>query len=182
MKKYILIVFAKHKDQDLFVRMLSDEILDILGEEEIKYYYGDENIVLTFESPIDFKDIKEFMSLILSEQRIVHFLFPVDLDNIQYYLTQELYDHLFGNTPLNRSGTAFKKDSIDEDNFSIFEENLKDQDKYYNENENLEEMLFFQPIEKEKIPTLDEILDKINDKGISSLSISEQTLLKQYSK
>jgi hypothetical protein len=29
---------------------------------------------------------------------------------------------------------------------------------------------------------LDEILDKINDKGISSLSISEQTLLKQYSK
>ena len=42
----------------------------------------------------------------------------------------------------------------------------------------------FLNIEKEpiKIPTLDEILDKINDKGIKSLNETELQVLNNYSK
>lgn len=183
MKKYILFVFATHKDQDLFVRMLSDQILELLGENEIKYYYGDENIVITFDTTLEITDVKQLMTLILSHQKIVHFLFPVDKENIQYYLSPELYEHLFGNTPLNRSGTAFRKDTSKEDDSNTSDQNLKDYDDFLLENNfDGDGLLMFEPVFEEKTPTLDELLDKINDKGISSLSDTEQNLLKQYSK
>lgn len=183
MKKYILFVFAKHAQQDTFVRMIADEILDVLGENEIKYYYGDENIVLTFDTPIKFEEVKDFISIIFSEQKIVHFLFPYDKDNIQFYLTDDLYDHLFGNNPMNRTGTTTKLNLPSEEDFDIFDQNMTDMEKnYYQLNEDDDDLELSLMKSLPPNPSLDELLDKISSQGISSLSSTEQILLKEYSK
>jgi hypothetical protein len=38
--KYILFIFAKHKDQEKFVKILAEEIIGITDSTDIKYYYG----------------------------------------------------------------------------------------------------------------------------------------------
>ena len=105
----------------------------------------------------------------------MYFVFPVDKNSI-VSMEDEMHQHLFGK--INEASNGY----FNENNTSISYYFDSDTDSL---NEKLAEELFktiLQPKVQEKELSLDEILDKINDNGITSLTDSELTTLEKYSK
>ena len=54
--KYLLFVFAKHVDQEEFIKFLGGEIGRVIESSDVKYYYGPESVIFTFNSNEDSTD------------------------------------------------------------------------------------------------------------------------------
>ena len=190
--KYILFVFAKSKNQDDFVTEIAEEIAVITKSKNIRYYYGPEACVFTFDTLDDLKSVTEYVDIILSEGEVSYFLLPYSSDNMSFGLPKDISEHLFTDklSDIEKMGlnleakewsdSDFKK--LDEEMFekflNVFSEDDEDDDDisklikrtkttkvndYVSENE------------------FNSILDKINSDGMSSLTKKELNLLKQYS-
>jgi len=175
--EYLLYVFAKHDKQEKFVTFLSEEIFIMTNDNDIRYYYGPESVIFKFKSNEKTEDIGDYLNNILGCSGIVFFLQPYEKDKLYYWVDPTVNKHLFGIETVDEMTEQDRK----EFQHYIFK-NLELNDIEEDEEDiiNLKEFL---TIEKnEHTPTLDEILDKINDKGIESLTKNEKELLNSYSK
>ncbi len=178
--KYMLFVFAGHEKQEEFVECIAEELIYISCSINIKYYYGPESAVFTFSSNDSFRNVKDFMSIILGDNNIVYFLLPYETDKLSSSIDGDAFRHLFNSVKPdkisdfeNEAQKMLFKNLEDSVNSCFSENNI-------NEITECEEMTSL-TLKSCKL-SVDEILDKINEKGIKSLTSEELETLNNYSK
>jgi hypothetical protein len=169
--KYLLTIFAAHNKQELFVKSIANEISTISNQKKVNYFFGEQMALFTFETRNSFANVKEFFDSILGDLSITHILVPVKTDKMSYWFEKEHEQLLFGTDIC-----AVNEEYSEEEQEEMREAILGDLTKIF-EKEIIEENRAKQKI----IPTLDDLLDKINISGINSLNEEEKDLLKQYS-
>jgi hypothetical protein len=162
--KYLLTVFIAHNKQELFVKSVAQEISSICNKSGVKYFYSEQSAIFTFETKNSFVDTKNFFDSILGDLSITHILVPIKTDKMSYWFEKEHEKLLFG-TDICKENEEFTKEEQDEFRDAMLA--------------GIDEMKISQP--KKIIPTLDELLDKINVSGMKSLTNEEKNLLNQYS-
>ncbi len=177
---YILFVFAKHDEQEKFITSLAEELSVISDSLNIKFYYGPESGIFTFDTMDDFPIVKEYMEIMFCESKIVYMLLPYNHDKMSVGLTDDIYNHLFTqNVRENMSGfepEAQKMLSEElKERVDLFFDKINDDD---DDDDDEIKKIKSKPL----IPSLDNLLDKIKDKGMASLTKKELSLLEQYSK
>ena len=75
---YLLVVFAKSDKQEEFVEFVAEEISTVSNPDFIKYYFGEESIIFTFESFNDYEILSKFVSDVFLGMDIVFFLTQYD--------------------------------------------------------------------------------------------------------
>jgi hypothetical protein len=205
--KYLIFAYGEYKNNEKFVKEIALQIAPLsTSDQNIKYSYGEQNIIMYFNTELEQDQVKKYVSFIMTKYASMFFLMPCT-DNMSYGLPKELKNVFFP------KGEEFSKNmvkNVTEDDISdiiegVIEENelteeielvMKDivstetnEDDMY-EYEETEEESDLEQILKEsqkqkKVtqgPSLDEILDKISTKGMNSLTKKEKELLDNYSK
>lgn len=175
--EYLLYVFAKHDKQEKFVTFLSEEIFIMTHDNDIRYYYGPESVIFKFKSNEKTEDIGDYLNNILGCSGIVFFLQPYEKGKLYYWVDSTVNKHLFGIETEDEMSEQERKE-FQQYVFKNLE--LNEIDDF---DEDITDIKEFLKIDKSDTQlTLDELLDKINDKGIESLTKKEKELLKNYSK
>ena len=180
--KYILFIFAKHNDQEKFVKILAEEIVGVTDSTDIKYYFGHEAIIFTFDSIESMSNIQDFFQVILGASGIVYFLSPYEPDKMSYWLDSSIDKHLFNPDETEVIVENTKEEQIEVQKL-LFGELEKGLDSLFeeitNDDDDIEQL---KSKAMPKVKTMDQLLDKIIDEGYSSLSDSDLKLLNEYSK
>lgn len=178
--KYLLNVFIQHDKQELFTQSLATEIRDSIPTgNSIKYFFGEQTILITFETKLGFDKVKNLFDAILADLSITFILTPIKPDKMSYWFPKEYEQHLFG-TDLCKTNDEYTEEEqkmVQDAMYLSMDEPIDDL-KMERISIDIKKKLFGEP----KIPTLDELLDKINVSGMSSLTADEKNLLTQYSK
>lgn len=179
MTDYILFVFAEHKNQDEFVKTIAEDISIVSDSENIKYYYGPSSAIITFKSTESIQELHEYMGILFFSETIVYMLLPYKPDNMSVGMNPEVFKHLFLQSKSEDvSGFQTMVQNVDEkETPSDFKFIL--QEEYEDEDEDDEIIKIKNSPKKLEI---DEILDKISEGGINSLSLQEKKFLETYSK
>ncbi len=179
MTDYILFVFAEHKNQDEFVKTIAEDISIVSDSENIKYYYGPSSAIITFKSTESIQELHEYMGILFCSETIVYMLLPYKPDNMSVGMNPEVFKHLFTQVKSeDMSGFQTMAQNVDENETpSDFKFILKEE--YEDEDEDDEIIKIKNSPKKLEI---DEILDKISEGGINSLSSQEKKFLETYSK
>ena len=167
--KYVLILFAKSSDQTSFVNQIAYEVGQLSENENVSYYYGDESIIYTFDANEPFDLVKMYIEDLFKEFDLVYFLTEFKPDNMSSNMNKEVYKHLFNQEKF----TILSESSENLDSL-----NQEVDEKIHSLKKELMDM--FQG-EEEKIPSLNELLDKINLVGMNNLTKKDLTLLNKYS-
>jgi hypothetical protein len=178
--KYLLNVFIQHDKQELFTHSLATEIRDSIPVgNSIKYFFGEQTILITFETKLGFDKVKNLFDAILADLSITFILTPIKPDKMSYWFPKEYEKHLFG-TDLCKTNDEYTEEDqkMVQDAMYMSMEDPIDDLKMERISTDIKKKIFGEP----KIPTLDELLDKINLSGMSSLTADEKNLLTQYSK
>ena len=169
---FILFVFGKHKNQEQFVDVVCDNLSQSIRPDSIKYYYGDESLIITFNSGKNFSDIKDLVGKIFGNKNIEYILLPYTTDNMSVGMNGDVYNNLFTKETYTDNSVIFDiKPNANQDEFlEIFKDIFEEYD-----NVTL-------PRLKPKQKTLNEILDRIIEVGFDNLTQDEKDQLSKYSK
>ena len=193
---YILICIGDYRhNTKTTIQSIADNIMPIVSSPTVKYYNNEYNLIYHFQSKINFDELKNFVDNAITPFVGMYFL---NTCNTQMSLGMpvELYDYLFNLTDsntqvpdMNSLNIICNDIQIDEEFTNVVQE-IHDQIMF-----DMEEMGLMDDSEDDdlarivrkskkmdKVPTLDNLLDKITTKGIGSLSNEEKELLEQYSK
>jgi hypothetical protein len=181
-----LCVYAKHDNQDEFVRLIANEIALITMSPDVRFYYGNDSMIFTFQSSEPTEDIFEFVGIVLGATKITYMLFPYTDDKMSVNLTEDVKKHLFGGENLvkNDDNTISVQNLLNEDNINqelLFEFYSESSDELDDDDEVLQK-IYRENNKKKKKPSVDEILDKIRLSSINSITKEEKEILDNYSK
>lgn len=187
--KYLLTVFVSHKRQEEFVISLAKEV-QTLSKTGVKYFFGEQTILMTFETQSSFQQTTDFFTAILGDLSIPFVLSPTD--KMAYWFNKENEKHLFGTDLCNANDeySDEEQQNLMDDLFLGHIDNPKKPKGEWGSGRadrhirNRFEQLFGDD-QNEVVnyePTLDELLDKINVSGMKSLTEKEKQLLNKYSK
>jgi hypothetical protein len=170
---YVLFAFGDYTKEDPIIDLIVDFVSQI-SSNEVKFQYGDSGIIVSFKTIKTSDDIVEFFETHLTKLTAMFFVFPVT-DNSIMSMDTEVYDHLFEKTDKKSDGPSFNFVSDMTDLPEFNEGDTTSLNKLFD--------LLFKPLEKKKKAlTLDELLDKISETGISSLTNDEKNQLDEYAK
>jgi hypothetical protein len=185
--KYILFVFAKNDNPKEFTEQIAEELCVISDTPNLNFYFGPESSVFTISTLDSHQDVKDYVDMILDVGDIMYVLLPYTSDNLSYSLPEKISKHLFNDgisdfmseKPNNSYTEEFEvrkmiQDKI-RDNFNL---NVDNFDFEYDEDEwsDIDEIK-----NKQRSPSLDELLEKIKEKGLNSLTEKELSQLNKYS-
>lgn len=177
---YMLFLFGDFSDLENLTQELSAQFIPFVTSPYLKYTYGEFGLVFHFRSKETFTDLKEYVDMVFNEMVDQYFLMEVTKNTDVKMLDRKIKkDFLNIDGDLKKEPT--KNGSIDvELKIKERREELK--------NFTFEFMLpldfnsrqpvGFEPSE----PTVDEILDKISEKGIETLTEREKQILDEYGK
>ena len=178
--KYLLFVFARHKNQESFVKILAEEIVGVIDSSEIKFYYGDESAILTFNTDECIENVSDFFLATLGASGIVYFLSPYEPDKMSYWLDYTIEKHLFNTDKRSEIGENTIEEQVEVQKL-IFGDLENGLSSLVNDDEDdVDEIKELKS--KPRVKTIDELLDKIIDCGYKSLTEKELILLNEYSK
>ena len=185
--KYILFVFAKNDNPKEFTEQIAEELCVISDTPNLNFYFGPESSVFTISTLDSHQDVKDYVDMILDVGDIMYVLLPYTSDNLSYGLPEKISKHLFNDgisdfmseKPNNSYTEEFEvrkmiQDKI-RDNFNL---NVDNFDFEYDEDEwsDIDEIK-----NKQRSPSLEELLEKIKEKGLNSLTEKELSQLNKYS-
>jgi hypothetical protein len=185
--KYILFVFAKNDNPKEFTEQIAEELCVISDSPNLNFYFGPESSVFTISTLDSHQDVKDYVDMILGVGDIMYILLPYISDNLSYGLPEKISKHLFNDgisdfmseKPNNSYTEEFEvrkmiQDKI-RDNFNL---NVDNFDFEYDEDEwtDIDEIK-----NKKRTPSLDDLLEKIKEKGLNSLTEKELLQLNKYS-
>jgi hypothetical protein len=169
---YMLIIFNQPADEEGFVKPTGNELTVIGDTDTVKYYYDDNKIIYTFESKEKSENIKEYLGLMMEDLKIEHILIPYNEKDISLFLPKHVTNHLF-NTYEDKEDIL--KEGFDDEEF---DEKIRRAQDFFMMLEDADTMLIPNPKRKKSI---DEVLDKILDYGLESITKEEKEVLKIYS-
>ena len=151
-----------------------DKIKEIILSEPLTLRYltiGDNNIIIYVDSQLPIVKIKDIFKVMCHELNSYYFIIE-HTANIFMNLNDDDSRHLFG--------ISFQdiESMSDEDIKPIFMDLLLDDDD--DDDDDLVQDLKEKYLLKKEEPSLDEILDKIIQGGITSLSVQEKSILNNY--
>ena len=176
---YMLFIFGDFDEQETLATNLSSQLLTVVSSPFLKFTYGEYGVVFHFRSKEVFSDLKEYIDMGMSEITEQYFLMEVT-KNVDIKMPRKLKKDF-----LNIDGEEKKKDT------KTGEINVEAKIKERREelrNFTFEFLMptdFNQMVQKnepEYLPTVDEILDKISEQGINSLTETEKEILDNYGK
>jgi len=176
---YMLFIFGDFDEQENLATNLSSQLLTVVSSPFLKFTYGEYGVVFHFRSKEVFSDLKEYIDMGMSEITEQYFLMEVT-KNVDIKMPRKLKKDF-----LNIDGEEKKKDT------KTGEINVEAKIKERREelrNFTFEFLMpsdFNQMVQKnepEYLPTVDEILDKISEQGINSLTETEKEILDNYGK
>ena len=177
--EYILFVFATHKNQGAFVKVLAEDIVSIVGKSDIRYYYGPESSIFVFNTLIEEEKIHGYFSMVLGESGIVYFLIRHEPDKMSYWLDSNIEKHLFNTDKITEKTTNTLEEQLEAQKL-FFGDLEEDTETVLTESE--EDEILTKTKKRKRELTFDELFDKIADYGYESLTLSEKELLKKYTK
>ena len=175
---YMLFIFGDFDEQENLATNLSSQLLTVVSSPFLKFTYGEYGVVFHFRSKEVFLDLKEYIDMAISENTEQYFLMEVT-KNVDIKMPRKLKKDF-----LNIDGEEKKKEN------KTGEINVESKLKERREelrNFTFEFLMpadFNQMVQKEPdyLPTVDEILDKISEQGINSLTETEKEILDNYGK
>lgn len=169
MKKYLLVVFGDFTNTKSLTKIATG-MTPIVDSPQLKLHQSVGSVVFHFESGVEKDDLQDFI-VGLFYGTSDYFILTEMTDNVMVHMNDDLKSHLFD---LNNESEF--KTSQKEDEFSMSEDDFTNQAGAFVE-------LLLEEFESEvKKPTLNELLDKITDKGLKSLTQFEKQILENYSK
>ena len=190
---YLLFVFG-----DLMIEGMQEEIastlLPITSNEKLKYIFGSYHMVVNMDTDIPFDELKEFIYETLKSERFEYFLMPTS-DKSSVKLPTEMAQHLFDLENNNENVHIFTQENVEkikmrdkqsDDELDLIinyflsnTEGITFDDVDMEEDED-DDPLIRKVRQKSQRPTVDQLLEKIADEGMDSLSADEKQLLDEY--
>ena len=169
---YTLIVLEKGKEKDVIE--IAEDISIVADTETVKYFFNDTHHIYTFKTDESFGILKEWSEMILGDRAEGYFLLPYEVTNSSILLPKSVKEHLFESD----------EEEIEENNVvEKMNEKLREEFGYM-----FKEMPIFDDEDEiskirnqKRKKSLNEILDKIYDEGVDSISNEEKEILTQIS-
>ena len=185
MRKYVLIAFRTNDDKPMFNYML-DSITEITESKFLKFKEVGNAIIIHFGSSRNFEELKKYVNIVLSKCSDINFLFENN-DNMSVNMCFEDLGKFLSLDVDIPSPKVDKTETREYDNISnefmlSFINSISNElnDDCIDEDEDEDDEYIKKSLKKEY--NLDDILDKINEKGVSSLTQEENDYLKKLSK
>lgn len=173
--EHLLFAFGDYEQDDKNIQLIVDFVSQI-STTDVRYQFGEAGIIVNFTTKLSTDEISKFFEESLTKITAMFFVFPVN-DNMILSMDEDIHQHLFGITD-KKSEPVIQKYVIDTTEIPSFNDTdiTKSLDTVFN--------LLFNKIEEPPVIvlTLDQLLDKINESGILSLSDDELKMLDDYSK
>jgi hypothetical protein len=176
---YMLFIFGDFDEQENLATNLSSQLLTVVSSPFLKFTYGEYGVVFHFRSKEVFSDLKEYIDMGMSEITEQYFLMEVT-KNMDIKMPRKLKKDF-----LNIDGEEKKKENKTgeinvESKLRERREELKNFTFEFLMPTDFNQMV--QKNEPDYLPTVDEILDKISENGIESLTEKEKEILDNYGK
>ena len=189
MDDYLLFVFG-----NLTVDGSQDEIasalLPITKNEKVKFIYGSYHMVVNLETDLPFDELKEYIYETLKSDMFEYFLMPMS-DKTSVKLPETMAEHLFDLendtdkvhvfTQLDVEELKKRDKQTDEELDLIINYFLSNNEFDMEDDDDEEDDLIKKVMNKTKQPSVDEILEKIVENGMDSLTLQEKQILDEYS-
>ena len=170
MKKYLLVVFGDFKNAEV-VTGLAHGMATIVDSEFLKYQQTTGCLIFHFASEVIEEDLYDFI-VGLFYGTSENFILTEMTDKTSVYMPENIKAHLLD----------LENDSDEVDIKIDMPRMGKSVDDMSEKAEDFVSFLLEEMEDEIKVPTLNQILDKINETGISSLSGFEKEILDEYSK
>ena len=185
MRKYVLIAFRTNDDKPMFNYIL-DSITEITESKFLKFKEVGNTIIIHFGSSRNFEELKKYVNIVLSKCSDINFLFENN-DNMSVNMCFEdlgtflSLDEDILPPKVDKTETR-EYDNISNEFILSFINSISNElnDDCIDEDEDEDDEYIKKSLKKEY--NLDDILDKINEKGVSSLTQEENDYLKKLSK
>jgi hypothetical protein len=170
MKKYLLTIFGSFEEKDCIT--IANNLQPIVDSQNLKFQYRDNVIILHFGSEFLLDDIHEFIKMTDDvEETFDMFILSEFNDTVSVHMTDGTDEQLF---------------DLDEETENIDMVKVTPKGKfenYYDEdNENDIALMLLNEIKKNlNTPSLDQLLDKMVEQGVDSLTPYEKAILDNYS-
>jgi len=178
-KRYMLFIFGDFTEMEKFIEDISYQLITVVSSEYLKFNYGEFGVVLHFRTKELFMELKEYVDMCLDGVVEQYFLMEAT-ENVDIKMERKLKRDF-----LNIDGV--KKETKTK---GVQKDELSDEKK--KRMNSMMEFIFplpedmiknpFLKEEKKEKPTVDQILDKISEKGIESLTEEEKQILDNYGK
>jgi hypothetical protein len=176
MTEYLLFIYGNYRNGDDKVAVLAELLSPIVDSNNLKFNYGDYNIIFHFKTSFIFNELEEFMGLTVTPFCDQYFLIEVT-EKLSVNMPESLYKNLFDfdfiNHDFNLDTRYFSPEKIGiGGNVDDFLLSLQPYPGTIIDDE----------IELSHEDKLNLILEKINKDGIQSLTNEERKFLNQNSK
>lgn len=190
--QYLLFIFGDFRGKDKIIELIATQLSAFTDKNSyLKYNYGDYGIVMNFESQFSFLNLRDHTHIILEKVAPQYFLMEHP-KNLYAFMPPELKINLFDLNEENHF-TEKEKDNKPNDNTfdnllfnfssSLMSDDIMSEEQMDNFfNEIMSKTSYFTHTKEEKQPTVDELLEKIKEKGLNSLTETEKQILDEYSK
>ena len=169
-KKYLLTIFGSFEEKDCIT--IANNLQPIVDSQNLKFQYRDNVIIVHFGSEFLLDDIHEFIKMTDDvEETFDMFILSEFNDTVSVHMTDGTDEQLF---------------NLDEETENIDMVKVTPKGKfenYYDEdNENDIALVLLNEIKKNlNTPSLDQLLDKMVEHGVDSLTPYEKAILDNYS-
>ena len=180
MKKYLLFVIGDFTDKSKS-QYIIDIIADITSTKYCKFKGSNESIVINFASNGSFNDLSNYVKVRISEF-VRYYILIEQTDNLSVFMKKEELDEFLSldECDIKSLNNVESRNENVLNNLIDLIMNMGDESSQMEEIDEEEDILIKKSVKKEY--NLDDILDKINQKGISSLTEEENNYLKNLSK
>jgi hypothetical protein len=175
MKKYLLSMHGEFESKEM-CKVIATTITPIVDSPHLKFSYRKNNMLFCFESEVDREELNSYIEGSLFGI-FNYFILSVVDDNLSVCMDEETKGHLFD----------VNKDSEDVEMRIDMKQEIyfPDENSFYSEMG--EDTKFIESILSElktklRKPSIDEILDKIRDNGMESITQYEKDILDNFGK
>jgi hypothetical protein len=168
MKKYLLSLHGEFTSKQM-CKDIASALTPIVDSSHLKFSHRHNNLLYCFESEVDQIELHDYIQGSLFGL-FDYFILSVVGDNLSVCMDESTSGHLF-DTENDSENVDFKIDMTKE----IYQENEEVDEEFIND-------LLDDLKSKIRRPSLDEILDKIREKGIKSITPYEKDILDNFGK
>ena len=169
--KYLLFVYPCNDnwDETESNQKFANELVQIIKDEKLKFVYGESHSIFNFESDMSQSEVEGYVNLIKDDVPDFMYVLVQNAKNVSSDMEKSNFEHLMGKKKRGRKPKVTNQiPKLSFDVAAFLEEHRKKVDEFLKNN--VCDL------------TLDEILDKIIDQGIDSLTRAEKDKLDEYSK
>jgi L-rhamnose isomerase len=171
MKKYFLILLGDFKSEE-FCKDVALTITPLVDSPQLKFQHSNGALIFHFASEVDQTEMYEFLSVSFFGL-VSSFILTENTDNLSLYMPEDAKTHLLDLE--NASGDVSINIDLSKPNF--FEDKFDEEDE-----DDFMALVLNRVKDKIKKPSLDQLLEKVGNKGVESLTPFEKDTLDAYSK